>query len=197
MGFSSSSADEFDYDVMKERISEAARKQFRPEFINRFDDLIVFRMLNKPDIEKIVRLEVDKLIKRLADKQIQLKISTEVIDMIADKGCDPQYGARPIRRAIETLLEDPIAEAMLRGELTAGRSSQVTRPDALSSVVSFIEEPQPEPKPTKKAPKAPKATKTPKAPKASKAAKETKAPKAPAKSKGTRTKAPAKKKKKE
>lgn len=145
MGFSSHGAADFDYEAMKERISEAARKQFRPEFINRFDDLIVFRMLERQDIAKIVHLEVNKLIKRLAEKQISLKISPEVIDMIVDKGSDPQYGARPVRRAIETLLEDPIAEAMLRGELTAGHASQVTRPDASSSAITFTEEPQPAP----------------------------------------------------
>ena len=160
MGFSSAGNEAIDYDTMKERISEAARKQFRPEFINRFDDLIVFRMLERQDMEKIVQLEVNKLIKRLAAKQITLKIAPEVISMLVDKGSDPQYGARPIRRAIETLLEDPIAEAMLRGELTAGHTSEVTRPDAHSSAISFVEEQPPVPakKPASKAkPKKPKA----------------------------------------
>lgn len=150
MGFDSMARNEFDYETMKERISEAARKQFRPEFINRFDDLIVFRMLERADMEKIVQLEVNKLIKRLAEKQIKLKISPEVIDMLVDKGTDPQYGARPVRRAIETLLEDPIAEAMLRGELMAGHSSEVTRPDIHSSAISFTEEKKPK-APKKKA----------------------------------------------
>ena len=168
MGFSSSNSNEVDYDTMKERISEAARKQFRPEFINRFDDLIVFRMLERPDLEKIVRLEVNKLVKRLAEKQIKLNISPEVIDMLVDKGSDPQYGARPIRRAIETLLEDPIAEAMLRGELMAGHTSQVQRPNAQSSAIVFREE-LPTPEPPKKAPRK-KAGATPK--KADKPAKE-------------------------
>ena len=137
MGFSFSDEDESDYTSMKERISEAARKQFRPEFINRFDDLIVFRRLQAADMERIVQLETEKLIRRLADKQIHLKLAPEVIHMIAEKGSDTQYGARPIRRAIETLLEDPIAEAMLRGELTAGRCSEVTRADDASSAISF------------------------------------------------------------
>ena len=137
MGFNFADDSESDYESMKERISEAARKQFRPEFINRFDDLIVFRRLQRGDMERIVRLETDKLIRRLAEKQINLTLSPDVIRMIVDKGSDPKYGARPIRRAIETLLEDPIAEAMLRGELTAGHSSEVTRKDAESSAILF------------------------------------------------------------
>ena len=137
MGFNFSDDNESDYESMKERISEAARKQFRPEFINRFDDLIVFRRLLREDMERIVRLETDKLIRRLAEKQINLTLSPEVVRMIVDKGSDPKYGARPIRRAIETLLEDPIAEAMLRGELTAGHSSEVMRRDTESSAISF------------------------------------------------------------
>lgn len=187
MGFSSAGDDEYDYDLMKERISEAARKQFRPEFINRFDDLIVFRMLGRKDMEQIVRLEVNKLIKRLADKQIQLNIAPEVIDMLVDKGSDPQYGARPIRRAIETLLEDPIAEAMLRGELTVGHASQVIRPDIHSSAISFAEDPPPAQPKSRKAPKKPapaprKTAKTTK-PQAATPAKPTKQAKTPAKPK--------------
>lgn len=184
MGFSSAGNQEIDYDTMKERISEAARKQFRPEFINRFDDLIVFRMLERQDMEKIVQLEVNKLIKRLADKQIRLKIAPEVINMVVDKGSDPQYGARPIRRAIETLLEDPIAEAMLRGELTAGHTSEVTRQDTHSSAISFTEEqppalPAPENKPAKKKAEPKKTpTRKPKAtePESAPAKRKTKAP---------------------
>lgn len=127
MGFGAMDSSEADYDTMKERITEAARQHFRPEFINRFDELIVFRMLERRDLEQIVTLEAQKLIRRLADKQIQLTLSPEVVGMLVDKGYDPQYGARPMRRAIERLLEDPIAEAILRGELTAGHVSQARR----------------------------------------------------------------------
>lgn len=137
MGFNFSNDDDANYDSMKERISDAAKKQFRPEFINRFDDLIVFRRLTSSDLERIVQLETDKLIRRLADKQIRLTLSPEVIRMIVEKGSDVQYGARPIRRAIETLLEDPIAEAMLRGELSPGQSSEVDRKDTQSSAITF------------------------------------------------------------
>ena len=137
MGFNFADNDDANYESMKERISDAAKKQFRPEFINRFDDLIVFRRLTSSDLERIVQLETDKLIRRLADKQIRLSLSPEVIRMIVEKGSDVQYGARPIRRAIETLLEDPIAEAMLRGELLPGQSSEVDRKDTQSSAITF------------------------------------------------------------
>lgn len=139
MGFGAMSSKEDDYDSMKEKITEAARKHFRPEFINRFDELIVFRMLNRPDLESIVELEAQKLIRRLADKDITLTLSPEVISMLVDKGYDPQYGARPLRRAIERLLEDPIAEAILRGELAAGCMSRAIRPEGTSEI-SFAPE---------------------------------------------------------
>ena len=150
MGFSTTSAED-DYESMKEKITEAAKKHFRPEFINRFDELIVFRMLNRPDLEKIVELEAQKLIRRLADKEISLTLSPEVISMLVDKGYDPQYGARPMRRAIERLLEDPIAEAILRGELVAGCMSRAIRPEGTSDIA--FEEDKPKPAPKKRAPR--------------------------------------------
>ena len=151
MGFGAMSREEDDYDSMKEKITEAAKKHFRPEFINRFDELIVFRMLNRPDLEKIVELEAQKLIRRLADKQISLTLSPEVISMLVDKGYDPQYGARPMRRAIERLLEDPIAEAILRGELVEGCMSRAVRPEGTSDIA--FEEDKPKPAPRKRAPR--------------------------------------------
>ncbi len=143
MGFGAMATQEDDYDSMKEKISEAAKKHFRPEFINRFDELIVFRMLNRPDLEKIVELEAQKLIRRLAEKEISLTLSPEVISMLVDKGYDPQYGARPMRRAIERLLEDPIAEAILRGELSAGCMSRAVRPEGTSDIAFQDDKPKP------------------------------------------------------
>ncbi len=128
MGFGAISNEEADYETMKERITEAAKQHFRPEFINRFDELIVFRMLERHDLEKIVHLEAQKLINRLANKQIKLKLSPAVVSLLVEKGYDPQYGARPMRRAIERMLEDPIAEAILRGDLAPGNASLAIRP---------------------------------------------------------------------
>ncbi len=144
MGFGAMAASSPDYDTMAERITEAARKHFRPEFINRFDELVVFRMLERADLEQIVVLEAQKLIRRLADKQITLSLSPEVVSMLVDKGYDPQYGARPMRRAIERLLEDPIAEAILRGDLSAGHVSQAVRPEGTDNITFIDESPAPE-----------------------------------------------------
>ena len=147
MGFGAMASQEADYETMKEKITEAAKQHFRPEFINRFDELVVFRMLERPDLEKIVELEANKLIKRLAEKKINLTLSSEVISMLVDKGYDPQYGARPMRRAIERLLEDPIAEAILRGDLTAGNSSRARRPEGTDKIEFADETPVQEQKP--------------------------------------------------
>ncbi len=164
MGFGAMADTEADYETMKERIGEAAKQHFRPEFINRFDELIVFRMLERKDLEKIVLLEAQKLIKRLADKQITLTLSPEVVSMLVDKGYDPQYGARPMRRAIERLLEDPIAEAILRGDLAAGICSQAIK-DAETNRIDFENEVPPTeltpPKNTEKKKQAPRKKKAP------------------------------------
>ncbi len=140
MGFGAIANEAADYDTMKEKITEAAKQHFRPEFINRFDELVVFRMLERADLEQIVKLEAEKLIRRLAaNKQITLTLSPEVVGLLVDKGYDPQYGARPMRRAIEHLLEDPIAEAILRGDLSAGHASRAIRPEGTDSI-TFAEE---------------------------------------------------------
>lgn len=148
MGFGAAAADEADYDTMKERITEAAKKHFRPEFINRFDELVVFRMLERRDLEQIVVPEAKKLTDRLAERRITLQLSPEVIGMLVDRGYDPQYGARPMRRAIERLLEDPIAEAILRGELTEGHTSLAKKNLAGDGIVFEDITPAPEPETT-------------------------------------------------
>ncbi len=122
MGFGAVEKQEADYEFMKEKITEAAKSHFRPEFINRFDELIVFRMLEKKDLAFIVQLEAQKLIARLKEKNILLELSEALVNQLVERGHNPEYGARPMRRAIERMLEDPIAEAILRGELLAGKS---------------------------------------------------------------------------
>lgn len=124
MGFGAMSSEEADYSGMKDKILEESRKHFRPEFLNRFDDISVFRMLERHDLEKIVGLEAGKLIQRLENKGIILTLSEEALTAIIKQGYDPQYGARPMRRAIERLLEDPLAEAMLRGDVVSGSHIQ-------------------------------------------------------------------------
>jgi ATP-dependent Clp protease ATP-binding subunit ClpC len=121
LGFNAMAEDEADFEGMKAKIDAVAKKHFRPEFLNRLDELVVFRMLEKESLNQIVDLEVAKLVKRLAEKEIELVLEESVRDLIVTEGYDPDYGARPMRRAVEQLLEDPLAEAILSGEVKGGQ----------------------------------------------------------------------------
>ena len=114
------------YENMRERIMEEAKKTFRPEFLNRLDDLIVFRSLTKPDLIQILELEVNKVMARLKSKNINLVLDEGAKDFLVQKGYDPSYGARPMRRSVERFLEDPLAEEILRGHLHEGEPIIVT-----------------------------------------------------------------------
>jgi ATP-dependent Clp protease ATP-binding subunit ClpC len=127
LGFGAMSEDAADHDGMKEKILEESKRYFKPEFLNRLDDLVVFHMLEKVDLNQIVDLEVDKLVKRLQEKEITLTLSQEARDFLSEKGFDPAYGARPMRRAVERFLEDPLAESLLRGDVKAGDSVNVVK----------------------------------------------------------------------
>jgi ATP-dependent Clp protease ATP-binding subunit ClpC len=119
--------DESSYEKMRERILEEAKKTFRPEFLNRLDDLIVFRSLTKPDLIQILNLEVAKVTQRLIkNKNIALQLDDKAKEFLVGKGHDPQYGARPMRRSVERFLEDPLAEEILRGNLHEGEPINVT-----------------------------------------------------------------------
>jgi len=103
------------YEKMKETLKNALDKYFRPEFLNRLDDIIVFRQLNREDLQKIVDIELDKVYKRLSEKGFTLTLSPEAREHLIDRGFNVEFGARPLRRAIEQLLEDPLSEDLLRG----------------------------------------------------------------------------------
>ena len=105
---------------------DEARKTFRPEFLNRLDDVIVFRSLNKPDLIQILELEVNKVLERLRHKNLKLELDEKAKDFLVEKGYDPQYGARPMRRSVERFLEDPLAEEILKGNLHEGEPILVT-----------------------------------------------------------------------
>src|SRR5476649_1563900 len=109
--------DESSYEKMRERILDEAKRTFRPEFLNRLDDVIVFRSFTKPDLIQILTLEADKVVERLRHKNIKLQLDDKAKDFLVEKGYDPQYGARPMRRAVERFLEDPLAEEILKGKL--------------------------------------------------------------------------------
>ncbi len=125
LGFSPIS-DEATYEKMRERIMDEAKKMFRPEFLNRLDDVIVFRAFTRPDLIQILDLEVGKVLERLRHKNIKLALDDKAKDFLVEKGYDPQYGARPMRRAVERFLEDPLAEEILKGSLHAGEPINVT-----------------------------------------------------------------------
>jgi ATP-dependent Clp protease ATP-binding subunit ClpC len=125
LGFSPIS-DEASYEKMRERIMDEAKKTFRPEFLNRLDDLIVFRSFTRADLIQILDLEVGKVLERLRQKNIKLELDKKAKDFLVEKGYDPQYGARPMRRSVERFLEDPLAEEILKGNLHAGEPIIVT-----------------------------------------------------------------------
>jgi ATP-dependent Clp protease ATP-binding subunit ClpC len=127
LGFGAMNEDESDFQGMKEKILEEAKRYFKPEFLNRLDDQVVFHMLEKVDLNQIVDLEVDKLVKRLKEKHIALVLAAEARDFLSEKGFDPSYGARPMRRAVERFLEDPLAESILRGDVKAGDTVSVVK----------------------------------------------------------------------
>ncbi|MFD0892055.1 ATP-dependent Clp protease ATP-binding subunit [Luteolibacter ambystomatis] len=127
LGFGAMTSDEADFEGMKEKIMEESKRYFKPEFLNRLDDLVVFHMLEKKDLSQIVDLEVSKLVKRLKEKDMIMELTEGARDLLIVKGYDPSYGARPMRRAVERYLEDPLAEALLRGDIKAGDTVQVVR----------------------------------------------------------------------
>jgi ATP-dependent Clp protease ATP-binding subunit ClpC len=126
LGFGAPKLDD-NYDVMRDKIMEETRRVFKPEFLNRLDDTIVFHTLTKPDLIHIVDLEVAKVIRRIKAKDIHLILEESAKDFLIEKGYDPQYGARPMRRAVERYLEDPLAEELLRGNIKTRENIHVKR----------------------------------------------------------------------
>jgi len=112
--------DDSRYDEMRSRVMEAMRNNFRPEFLNRIDEIIIFHGLQKSELRQIVQVQVQKLSQRLSDRKISLKLSDSALDFLADVGYDPVYGARPLKRAIQKELETQIAKSILRGDFIDG-----------------------------------------------------------------------------
>jgi ATP-dependent Clp protease ATP-binding subunit ClpB len=108
------------FDVVKQRVLDEVRQFFRPEFVNRLDDIVVFRMLSASDIKQIVRIQVEQLAARLRDRRIELTLSESALEELASAGFDPVYGARPLRRAIQREVMNPLAQALLRGDVRDG-----------------------------------------------------------------------------
>jgi ATP-dependent Clp protease ATP-binding subunit ClpC len=124
LGFGAISGHE-SYEQMRDKILEESKRTFKPEFLNRLDDMIVFHTLGRPDLANIVNLEVAKVVGRIGAKAIKVVLGPSAVEFLIDKGYDPTYGARPMRRAVEKFLEDPLAEELLRGNIKAGDTLEV------------------------------------------------------------------------
>jgi ATP-dependent Clp protease ATP-binding subunit ClpC len=127
MGFAAAGSNFSDHEKMREKVLEEAKKVFKPEFLNRISEIVFFRPLDKKDLFKIVELEIAKFAKRLTERKITLEFTDEAKALLVEKGHDEKYGARPLRRAVEHYLEDPFAEALLRGDVKEGEPVAVSR----------------------------------------------------------------------
>ncbi|MEZ2418248.1 ATP-dependent chaperone ClpB [Luteibacter sp. RCC_6_2] len=116
---------EADYLQMKASVLGVVQAHFRPEFINRLDDLVVFRPLDKKQIRSIARIQLDYLAKRLAERQLSLDLTDKALDLLGSAGFDPVYGARPLKRAIQQQLENPLAQRILQGVFSPGQTVRV------------------------------------------------------------------------
>jgi ATP-dependent Clp protease ATP-binding subunit ClpC len=115
LGFQSTSTDQ-SYEKMKEMLVKEVERAFRPEFLNRVDDVIVFKQLTRADMKDVIEIELKGVKERLEDRKIHLDLTADAKEFLIDQGFNPDYGARPIKRAIERFVEDPLSEAVLRGE---------------------------------------------------------------------------------
>jgi ATP-dependent Clp protease ATP-binding subunit ClpC len=125
LGFSTVGPGVVDHEKLNNSLLEVARKRFKPEFLNRIDEIVVFRSLAQGDLRRIVQLELDKVVARLLQHQVTLAYGPETLDLLIERGYKPEYGARPLRRAVEHYLEDPLAEEMLRGNVISGARVRV------------------------------------------------------------------------
>jgi ATP-dependent Clp protease ATP-binding subunit ClpC len=115
------------YESMKNTVMEEVRKVFNPEFLNRIDELIVFRSLNHEDMEKIITILIDQVRTRLRQSDLDLSMTRSAVELLLEKGFDPDLGARPLRRAIQKYIEDPLSELVLKGRCKAGSTVRVTK----------------------------------------------------------------------
>ena len=118
--------EEAHFGAMRDRILDEVKHTFRPEFLNRIDDIIVFHSLGESELEQIVRILVDRVASRIADQGVRIRLDEEAYKLLAREGNDPAYGARPLRRSIQRHLEDPLSEALLAGTVQRGQDVLVT-----------------------------------------------------------------------
>ncbi|HSU73664.1 MAG TPA: AAA family ATPase, partial [Terrabacter sp.] len=145
MGFSAGPDSRSDYERMKAKVTDELKQHFRPEFLNRVDDTIVFPHLNREEITQIVDLEIAKLDKRLKDKDMGIELMPAAKDLLAKKGYDPVLGARPLRRTIQREIEDALSEKILFAEFTSGQHIKVdTEGEGKEEKFTFSSAPRPD-----------------------------------------------------
>jgi len=121
---------------LKQQINEALLQRFRPEFLNRIDEIVIFNALGKAEIEQIIGLQLANLRQMLAERKIQIELTKKAHDLLFQQGYDPQFGARPLKRAIQRLIQDPLAMKLLDGEIAAGDSLTIDA-DAKKGEMTF------------------------------------------------------------
>ena len=136
IGFSERS-DEMNYDKMREKVMEALKTHFRPEFLNRIDEVIVFHELTMDEVKQIVDLLLTRVREQLEGQALDLVMTDDAKELLGRKGYDPQLGARPLRRAIQRMLEDPLSEKVLFKEFPAGSTILVTVDEEDPDVLAF------------------------------------------------------------
>jgi ATP-dependent Clp protease ATP-binding subunit ClpC len=141
-GFGKKTA-EANYEKMKDTLHKEVERHFRPEFLNRIDDIIVFKPLTKENLQTIVEYELAKVFKRLTEHGLKLELTDRAKEFLIDKGYNPEFGARPLRRAIEHYIEDPLSEAVLRGEFKGKNLVKIDVQDEEHLKLEGVETPQP------------------------------------------------------
>ena len=131
LGFSSENSNqtEKEYESTKKEVMSELKKGFRPEFINRIDEIIVFHKLTEKELNEIIDIMLNQIKKRISEKNIKLEIDKKAKELIIKKGTDTNYGARPLRRAIQNMIEDKLAEEILEGNLKSGDTAKITAKD--------------------------------------------------------------------
>jgi ATP-dependent Clp protease ATP-binding subunit ClpB len=111
---------EYQGEELEKRVREALKAQFRPEFLNRIDEIVTFNPLGMDELKKIVEIQMRYLQERLGEKKLKISVSENVKELIAKQGFDPVFGARPVKRTIQRLIEDPLSKRLLEGEFSEG-----------------------------------------------------------------------------
>src|SRR5918999_896311 len=135
LGFGSDDAG-LSYKEMKGRVTSELRKIFRPELLNRIDEIIVFHKLEREDMRQIIEIQIKRLRQQLAEREVTVEFTTEALDKLAQEGYDPAFGARPLRRTLQRMIEDPMSEMILRGEVPNGSKVIIEPNDKTSEEIN-------------------------------------------------------------